>query len=261
MIRSKVLTTAVLLTLSLAACQMEAEDKDEDKMKDEGPSLSITSPKNNSTVDGNVVTLALKVKGITIIKAADGDTSGKNGHFHVFVDKEPVAPGVVIPREAGIIHTTDNPVSITGLGIGEHTFKVVFGDSTHARIGDAVASVTVSVKGPSVDIDGSVTEYTSGQDVTLAFTVQGVNLVKADADAAGSKTTGHLHIFLDPATAPTADGQPISRTDEKIIHTTETSYAFKGLAVGEHTIWLVLGDKNHVPFSPLVADKIVITVK
>lgn len=25
--------------------------------------------------------------------------------------------------------------------------------------------------------------------------------------------------------------------------------------------WLVLGDKNHVPFSPLVADKIVITVK
>lgn len=260
MIKSKLLTAAVALTLALAACQTTTETKDDDKIEPKGPSLSITSPKNTSTVDGNVVTLALAVKGIDIVKAADGDTSGKNGHFHVFVDKDPVAPGAVVPKEAGIIHTTDNPITITGLGIGEHTFKVVLGDSTHTRIGDTLASVTVSVKGPSVDIDSPTTEFTAGQDVFLAFVVQGVNLVKADADTAGSKTTGHLHLFLDPAAAPTADGTAIAKTDA-IIHTTETSYTFKGLAVGEHTIWLVLGDKGHVPFGPLVADKIVITVK
>ena len=260
MIRFKLLTAGVALTLALAACQTTTDDKGDDKMEAKGPSLSIASPKNTSTVQGNIVTLQLDVKGIKIVKAADGDTSGKNGHFHVFVDKDPVAPGTVVPKEAGIIHTTDDPITITGLGIGEHTFKVVFGDSTHTRIGDAVASVTVSVKGPSVDIDGAVTEFTTGQDVFLAFTAQGINLVKADADTAGSKTTGHLHIYLDPATAPTADGKAIAKTDT-IIHTTETGYTFKGLAVGEHTIWLVLGDKAHVPFSPLVADKIVITVK
>lgn len=259
MIKSKLLTAAVALTLALAACQTTTETTD-DKVETESPSISITSPKNTATVDGNVVTLALAVKGIDIVKAADGDTSGRNGHLHVFVDKDPVAAGAVIAKEPGIIHTPDNPIVIPGLGIGEHTFKVIFGDSTHTRIGDAVAAVTVSVKGPTVDIDGSVTEFAAGQDVPLTFTVQGVTIVKADADTAGSKTTGHLHVYLDPATAPTADGKAIEKTDT-IIHTTETSYIFKGLAVGEHTIWLVLGDKGHVPFGPLVADKIVITVK
>jgi len=74
--------------------------------------LAIVSPAAGTEIKGNVVTLDVTSSGITIT-AADGDTSGHTGHYHVFVDREPVEPGEVIPVAADIIHTTDEE---SGLG-------------------------------------------------------------------------------------------------------------------------------------------------
>src|SRR5947209_65090 len=52
-----------------------------------GP-VSVTVGTVPQSVQGNVVTIPVTVKGIDIVKA-NGDTSGKTGHFHVFIDKEP----------------------------------------------------------------------------------------------------------------------------------------------------------------------------
>jgi hypothetical protein len=218
-----------------------------------GASIEITSPEDGAVVKGNVVKLEVDTGALTLVKP-DGDTSGKTGHLHVFIDREPPPAGTVIPKEPGIVHSADNPVVLTGLHVGTHKLTVVYGDGTHARLGDASDSITVDVKGPSVDATAPPTAK-AGQPVTMTVAVEGVSLVAADGDTSGS--TGHLHVFIDRT--PTAAGQAIPKEDG-IIHTTETTITLPGMAPGEHTIWVVLGDGAHVPFKPEVTDKVVITV-
>ena len=89
--------------------------------------------------------LTVKVEGVTLVKA-DGDTSGRTGHLHVFVDRDPTAAGQPIPKEAGVIHTTDTTISVPDLGPGEHTLWVVLGDGNHVPFAPAVLDkVTVTV--------------------------------------------------------------------------------------------------------------------
>lgn len=214
------------------------------------PSLAFSSPLP-PTVKGNVVTIDLAATGVTIVKA-DGDTSGKTGHFHVFVDRDPTPSGQVIPREAGILHTADNPVKLTGLPIGSRRIVAVLGDGAHRRIGTGQAEGTVKVEGPSVQASASA----QGKDVEVTAKVEGVQLVAADGDTSGS--TGHLHLFVDRE--PTPLGQAIPR-EAGIVHTTDTTVSVPGLGAGEHTIWVVVGDGAHVPLNPLVGDKVTVTVQ
>ena len=57
---------------------------------DDGPSSPSPAldrrPRHRRLVKGNVVSLDLASTGLTIVKA-DGDTSGKTGHYHVFIDR------------------------------------------------------------------------------------------------------------------------------------------------------------------------------
>lgn len=214
-------------------------------------SLEILSPAPGTVLKGNVARLEISAKGIQIVKA-DGDTSGLTGHFHVFIDRDPVAPGAVIPKEAGVVHTAENPITLPGLGVGEHRLAMVLGDGVHRRLGDTQAETTVKVTGPSLQATASATS--AGQPVTVTIRVEGVTLVAADGDTSGR--TGHLHLFVDRD--PTAPGQPIPK-EPGIIHTAETTVEVSGLAPGEHVIWVVLGNGVHVPFDPLVADKVVVT--
>jgi len=113
-----------------------------------GPDESSVGPVSviaDSRVTGDSVELRLTPPAGFTIVAADGDTSGTTGHYHVFVDRDPVAPGAVIPTEEGIIHSTDNPVVVDGLEPGMHRFVVVLGDGLHKRIGGSHGEITVEV--------------------------------------------------------------------------------------------------------------------
>lgn len=257
------LLVVAISVLTLGACAQDETDVPEESV--ETSAIEILEPKDEAKIEGNVVDLEVEVTGIEIVKA-DGDTSGDTGHFHVFIDREPVDVGEAIPMEAGVVHSADNPIRITGLSKGSHTFTVVVGDGAHNRITlpddeEPEATVTVEVQGPIVDATAPA-EIATGQDLTIEVTVDGVTLVAADKDEGPEGTTGHLHVLIDPATPPAANGQPIPR-DEKNIHTTETTIKLPSsiLPSGVHTIWIVLGNKTHVPFSPLVLDKITVTVK
>jgi hypothetical protein len=244
--------------LAAAGCGDDDDDADESgatTTEASGPSVEIVSPADDSTVEGNVVTLDLEVTGLSVVKA-DGDTSGTSGHLHVFIDKDPVAAGQTIPKEAGVIHSTDDPLMVSGLHVGDHTLTVVLGDGTHARIGNASDSVTVTVAGPSVDATAPAT-LAAGQPLSIDVAVEGVELVKADGDTSGA--TGHLHAFVDRDPTRYA-GQPIPAGDPAIIHTAAVPIVIPGLTAGEHTIWIVLGDGSHVPFDPPVLDKLLVTV-
>lgn len=218
-------------------------------------SVAITSPADGTVVKGNVVTLALKVTGITIV-AADGDTSGKTGHIHAFIDREPVAVGAAIPKEAGVVHSVDNPLRLTGLTVGKHVIKVVLGDGTHTRITGAADQISVTVEGPSVDATAPPIVKT-GSPVRIDFKVTGLQIVKADGDASGA--TGHFHVFVDkPLPAP---GELIPKPDDgSIIHTAESFVEIPNLPAGEHVFFVVLGDGTHTALNPMVADRVAVTV-
>ncbi|MDP1793458.1 MAG: DUF4399 domain-containing protein [Acidimicrobiales bacterium] len=228
---------------------VEAEGKPVD-----APALSIAAPVDGAKIAGNVVTLELDLEGIDVVKA-DGDTSGKTGHFHVFIDKEPVAAGALIEKGPGIIHSTDNPLVVPGLTVGEHTLHVVVGDGTHTRLDVEAASVQVTVDGPTVDATAPAT-VAAGAPVVIDVAVSGLQLVKADG--ATGETTGHLHAFV--GTAPVAAGEAIAVGNPLIIHSATSPITVTGLAAGEHTIWIVVGDGTHHAFKTPVRDKVVVTV-
>ncbi len=210
-----------------------------------------------STIEGNVVSMEATVEGIEIVKA-DGDTSGDSGHFHAFIDRQPVDVGEAIPKEPGIVHTADNPIKLYGLSVGEHSVTVVVGDGTHKRIGeDLEEQVTFEIEGPSVD--GTVpTTIKEGDDVTVSLEAEGVEIVKADGER--SKESGHFHVLVDPKESPEAGAVIPAPAENEVIHTTEGEVTISGLEKGEHTLWVVLGDGQHYAFDPPVMDKLTVTV-
>lgn len=222
------------------------------------PSVRISSPQEGASIKGNVVSLDLEAQGIAI-KPADGDTSGRTGHYHVFVDKPAVAVGEPIPMERGVIHSATEPIPVPGLSVGRHKLAVVLGDGAHTRITDELAEVEVDVGGPSVRSTAPA-EAPAATGFNIESQVEGVRLVPPASDSGSPGTTGHLHVVIDPSSPPAADGVPIPN-DPTHIHTAESSHRVTGLAPGQHNIWVVLGDKSHVPYAPLVADQVVVTVR
>ncbi len=220
------------------------------------PSVSITSPPaTGTTLNGNTATVLVKATGLDIVKA-DGDTSGRSGHLHAFIDRDPVAPGAGIPKEPGIVHSAENPIVLTGLALGAHTITVVLGDGAHVRLGKSQDKVTVTVAGPTLDATAPAT-VAAGSPVRIDFKAAGVSIVKADADTSGK--TAHFHVFVDKA-LPVADQVIEKPADGSILHTADSFVDVPNLAPGEHTFFVVLGDGAHVPLKPLVADKVTVTV-
>lgn len=263
---TKFCALSTALVLAATACKQGTETKTETGQEKPGVSLKVIEPpEDNLLVLGNVVDLGLKVSGIKIVAAKDDLGTGGTGHFHVFIDKDPVKEGEVISSgQPDIIHSADNPIKLTGLSVGQHKFTVVLGDKGHVRIGDIQATRTLKIEGPSLDASGPATAK-SGEVVKINVTVQGVAIVPAAEDKSNKDgTAGHLHVFVnkDPPEVRPGGLPPIPSGDPAIIHTASTSIDIPPelLKVGENTIWVMLGWADHSPFEPPVLDKIIVTV-
>lgn len=227
---------------------------------DGGESVEITAPEDGTSIEGNVVEVALDVSGIEI--AADDDSGdGDTGLFHVFVDRDPVAPGEAIPTgDPAVVQTATNPIQLTGLSVGRHRLVVVLGDKDRKRIGDAVAETAVDVKGPSVDMTGPVTAQ-AGKVIQVEVALEGVGLVEpADDESDTDDSAGRLHLFVNRD--PTPPGEAIPTDDPAIVHTNSQSVAFPAdlFKEGKNTIWVVLGDADDTSFDPPVLDKLEVEV-
>jgi Domain of unknown function (DUF4399)/Family of unknown function (DUF6130) len=207
--------------------------------------LAIVSPATGALVAGNVVRLDLTSSGITIVPA-DGGTGSRRGHYHVFIDREPVDSGAVIPVAADIIHTADDPIVIPGFTVGPHRISVIFGDGTHRRIGLNEASTSFTVAGPAIDASAPP-NVSAGQPVVLQVQVTGL-AVPGDA---------LLYVLLDRDAPP--PGQPIP-DEPGVRQASETTITVPDVAPGTHTLWVVAGSADRVPLDPPVADKLTVTV-
>lgn len=107
----------------------------------------------------------------------------------------------------------------------------------------------------------AIVEPADGATVTSPFTVKfgisGMGLAPAGTHAAH---TGHHHLLIDTKLAdPT---QPIPADDHNKHFGKAQTETTVTLPPGKHTLQLVLGDGNHVPFKPSLESAVVtVTVK
>ncbi len=246
-----------VVLLVLGACGRDNPTLVEPTDSTEALSVKITSPEQGEQIGGNVLVLKVEAEGI-IVAEPDGDASGEIGHFHAFIDREPVAPGETISDDPAVVHFAANTFSIPGLAIGKHKITVVLGDGTEARMGRVSDEVEIEITGPAIDATAPATAPMA-TGFTVQTTATGVELVDPARDP-GQGATGHLDFIIDPEQEPTADGRPVPE-DASHLHTTGGSAQVTGLEEGDHVIWVVLTDKDHVPVSPMVADKLVVSIR
>ena len=99
-----------------------------------------------------------------------------------------------------------------------------------------------------------------GGPVKVAMGVEGIAIAPAGTE---TPATGHHHILVDTDLPKGAQAQQPLPASDNIKHfgkgQTETVLT---LPPGKHTLQLVVGDGNHVPYDPaLASEKITITVK
>lgn len=95
--------------------------------------------------------------------------------------------------------------------------------------------------------------------VLVQFGLRGMGIAPAGVKF---DNTGHHHLLIDTE-VPSDLSKPLPASD-KIVHfgKGQTETTLTTLTPGKHTLQLVLGDLNHVPFDPpVISKKITITVK
>ena len=117
---------------------------------------------------------------------------------------------------------------------------------------------TASPAGAKLYIVSPANGATVKSPVTVVFGLSGMGIAPAGVQF---ENAGHHHLLVD-ADMPANTGLPLPATDNiKHFGKGQTEAAIE-LKPGKHTLQLVLGDHNHVPFLPVVASqKITITVQ
>lgn len=236
---------------ALAACGGDdsSERARELRRRTAGEGLEISGVPENGVLEGNTATLELQNARVRVVEP-EGDTSGRTGHYVVFVDREPVPVGGKAEPGEGVVESWKNPVRITGLSPGAHEVSVVMVDGNHVRMGEAVATAEMQVEPPTLDATAPE-ENEVGAPVAVSIEVEGVQVAPPGPDTSGA--TGHFALFVDRE--PTAMGEPVP--DERGVLTAfDTVVNLPVLGGGEHFVWVVLVRGDGTPFDPLVADRV-----
>jgi len=193
-----------LLGLMLAACAGAAEPLTEVGPFNNDPTVSLALV----SIQGSAVTIMISSTHFTAIAPASATTAHKfgEGHYHLFLDVRPTAPGEVIPKTTGIFHTADSLFTIPNVPNGHHKIYVVLGYSDHtpyqhldvvsARPHGAIALLEFDVTGsnytapavvPSPSPSQSTAVVTSATPSTSSSTASGgTTAVKVEFDATNS---------------------------------------------------------------------------
>jgi hypothetical protein len=212
--------------------------------------------------DGATVPAQLRVSfGLRNMGVAPASSDLPNtGHHHLLIDTELPALNQPIPNDFNHLHfgggQTETELTLKP---GEHTLQLLMGDKDHiphtppvmsARIHVRVPLVggpTPSPPGAEVYFDDLKNGATIPSKLTVHFGLRNMGVVPAGTDRPNS---GHHHLLIDSDLPPL--DQPIPN-DFNHLHfgagQTETELT---LNPGEHTLQLLMGDKDHIPHTPPV---------
>ncbi len=135
----------VLVTAVFAACGTERSAEDQPSP----PTVEIAAPIDGATVVAGPVELTLTVTHLELRPA--GTDEPNTGHHHMFINRDIVAEGEVIPAEEGVVHlgAAQTFHVFESLEPGTYTVIAVLGDHQHARIpGARTDTVRFTVDAP-----------------------------------------------------------------------------------------------------------------
>lgn len=93
----------------------------------------------------------------------------------------------------------------------------------------------------------------------VVFGLYGMGVAPAGIDKAN---TGHHHLLVDAVLEGDELMYPVPSTDNHIHFGGGQTETMLDLPAGEHTLQLLFGDMNHVPFDPpIMSERITITVR
>lgn len=134
---------------------------------------------------------------------------------------------------------------------------------TWSLAGSAAYGQSPNVGGPTPSPEGAAVYFIDLQDgarmpqqFTVHFGLRNMGVAPAGTDR---PNTGHHHLLVDAD--PIALNEPIPNDFNHVHFGAGQTEAEIVLAPGQHTLQLVLGDRNHVPHSPpVMSERITITV-
>lgn len=118
-----------LLSFLVAACAGAAEPLTDIGPLTGDPTVSVALV----SIQGSAVTVKITSTHFTAIPAAQATSPHKfgEGHYHLFLDVIPTAPGEVIPKTDRVFHTAESTFTIPNVPNGHHKLWVVLGYSDH----------------------------------------------------------------------------------------------------------------------------------
>jgi len=198
--------------------------------------------------------------------APAGSDRDNSGHHHLLIDTDLPPLNQPIPADFNHLHfgAGQTEAEIT-LNPGEHTLQLVMGDKDHVPHNPPVMSPRIKVRvegNPGVVTSGGPTPSGSGAEVyfsdlkdgavigpktTIYFGLRNMGVAPAGSDR---ENAGHHHLLIDTELPPL--DQPIPSDFNHLHFGAGQTEAEVSLKHGEHTLQLLMGDKDHVPHTPPV---------
>ena len=258
---------AALLFAGIAACGVAVAQT---------PSKGLTRSPAGAEVyfadlkDGATVPAKLKLYfGLRNMGVAPAGSDRENsGHHHLLIDTRLPPLNQPIPNDFNHLHfgAGQTEAEIT-LKPGEHTLQLLLGDKDHIPHTPPVMSqrVRVRVEGTpeTPTVAGGPTPSPAGAAVyfndpikegailppkfTIYFGLKNMGLAPAGVERQNS---GHHHLLVDTELPPF--DQPIPNDFNHLHFGSGQSEAEVTLKHGQHTLQLLLGDKDHIPHTPPV---------
>ena len=219
--------------------------------------------------DGATVPAKLKLYfGLRNMGVAPAGSDRENsGHHHLLIDTELPALDQPIPNDFNHLHfgAGQTEAEIT-LKQGEHTLQLLMGDKDHVPHTPPVMSPRIRVRvteaAPAAALTGGPTRSPAGAEVyfadlkdgaviapkiTIYFGLRNMGVAPAGSDRENS---GHHHLLIDTDLPPL--DRPIPNDFNHLHFGGGQSEAEITLKHGEHTLQLLMGDKDHIPHTPPV---------
>jgi hypothetical protein len=203
--------------------------------------------------------------------APAGSDRENSGHHHLLIDADLPSLDQPIPNDFNHLHfgAGQTETEIT-LKPGEHTLQLLVGDKDHIPHTPPVMSARIKVRvagDPSAALTGGPTPSAAGAEVyfidlkdgatlgpkaKLYFGLRNMGVAPAGSDRPNS---GHHHLLIDTELPPL--DEPIPNDFNHLHFGGGQTEAEVTLKPGQHTLQLLLGDKDHVPHTPPVMSKVI----
>lgn len=255
------LTASVVLTPGLHLFRLQLSDSEgkaigSDASRAEIPvrvaegapeqSVRFVEPTNFATVPPTF-TVVMAATGLIVEPA--GDVHDNAGHMHILIDKDFVASGEAVPKDATDLHFGQGQLTATlSLPVGEHQLLLQFANGAHVAMDGPqyrdTITVTVADQAPAAQVQ--IVEPKDGAEVSSPFTVTMAvaGMIVEPAGAVTEEGRGHLHLLIDSDFIPA--GQAIPKDATHLHFGLGQTQAILTLPAGEHTIRLQMANGAHI---------------